>query len=151
MTDPEHGKVYQITVWEDRSAGRKMRADPWTDHGFPQEMTVGGEGCPVGVAVAVGNSHNIAPQHTLRFVLRDPINGFDYLDVPFGDIEGGYSPQGAAHWLLHRDWPWQDRMLKVLASCNGTLVRVYTWWYLVERNFRWDQPDQSKPGRWLPS
>lgn len=150
--DPQHGKTYALTVWEDRSQGRKMVLDVWTPEGhFPSEMSAGGEGCPVGIAVAVGNSHNTAPQHTLMLVLRDPVNGFQRHEVPFGDVQGGYHPVGSAFWLLHRDFPWQDRMLKVLASVDGTLVRLYSWWYLVERDFRWEQPDPNQPGHWIPT
>jgi hypothetical protein len=148
VSEPQHNEVRQLWVWEDRAAGRPMESAVWHTP-FPKDMDLGGEGYPIGTAAAVGNSHNSNPLQTLVIVLRD-FRGFQNIAVPFANIKNGYQPQGDAHDLLHRDFPWQDNQLKVLAFVGGALVRVYTWRYLVQQWFRWDRPNPAQPGRWVP-
>lgn len=148
MLPPRHGEIRDLWIWQERANGRPMEAGVWHSP-FPKDMGVGGEGYPVGTAAAVGNGHNSEPRQTLCLVLRDVVHGFIPVNVPFKDIKGGYQPEGAAHDLLHRDYPWQDNMLKVIAYDGGRLVRVYSWWYLVQRAYRWDQPVPGGPGKWL--
>ena len=142
MADPEQGKTYSLWVWEDRANGRPMESGVWLAP-FPTDMTVAAEGFPIGTAAVAGNSHNRDPRQTLIIQLRDAINGFVPYHVPFSAIKGGYQPVGAAHVLLHRDFPWQQSQLRVMAvDTEGRLLRVYTWLYLVQRSYRWD-------GKWV--
>lgn len=150
MADPEHGKVYTLPGWVEKSGGKPWQADPWTEGRFPSDMTVGGEGFPVGTYATAGNSHNADPRQTLLIQTRDPVNYTRNDSRPFREIAGGYQPIGAAHVLIHRDYPWQAAMLKVIAvGTDGRLVRVYTWWYLEFRQYRWTQTGIGE-GFWSP-
>lgn len=142
MLPPRDGEIRDLWVWEDRANGRPMESGVWLEP-FPPELTVGGEGFPTGTAAVAGNSHNRDPKQTLIIQTRDAVNGFVAHTVPFSAIKGGYQPIGAAHVLLHRDFPWQDIMLRVMAGDGQKLIRVYSWLYLVQRPYRWE-------GKWVP-
>lgn len=134
----QDGEVRSFHVWEEHSLGKPMQADVWLPN-FPPEMTVNGESFPVGTFAVAGNSHNRAPKQTLMLMLRDTVHGSQAVQMPFASISGGYQPVGAAHVLLHRDYSDQPTMLKVIAGNGYDLVRIYTWWYLVEHQYRWSE------------
>lgn len=144
MGEPLNNEIRDLWVWEDRANGRPMESGIWHSP-FPKDLTVGGEGFPIGTAAVAGNSHNQEPRQTLCIVLRDAVSGFQTVSVPFRDIKGGYQPEGAAHVLLHRDYPWQNIQLRVIGYSGGALTRIYTWRYLVQKPYRWEQAT----GKWI--
>lgn len=156
----QRGTLKEFWVWQESPPAGTPGDRPWLagvwDDNWPAETFTTGQALPPGPIASLGTFHN-QRGFEQRFGLRlySTPHGWRRLMMPFDRIrgesdevftDGRFKVQGEAAIIYHRASEADDLMIKLEVPTGLKLLRVYTWIYLVRREYVADGQ-----GGWQPS